>query len=264
MSRQRAVKTRIKNNRKDNTYELSQALVNNYRAFEEGPQKRKTWSKHDLKSIKPLTMAQEDLFHAFFSGSHVVGYGSAGTGKSYISLWLALNEIFNKDTPQNKIILVRSNVPTREVGHLPGTAEEKLSVYETPYRDILDSLIGKYSTYDDMKAAGVIEFMPTSFIRGQTWDNAIIIVDESQSMNAHEFNSVITRIGENSRLIVLGDTRQDDLIYKKSDISGFAGALKVFEKIPSIAMVKFTSDDIVRSEFVKSWIIACEQSNYNQ
>jgi phosphate starvation-inducible PhoH-like protein len=262
MSRQRATRVRIKNNRKDNTYELSQALVNNYRACEEGPQQRKTWSIHDLKAIKPLTMAQEDLFHAFFSGSHVVGYGSAGTGKSYISLWLALTEVFNKTSPQKKIIIVRSNVPTREVGHLPGTVDEKLSVYETPYHDILENLIGKSSTYTDMKAAGLIEFIPTSFIRGQTWDNAIIILDEAQSCSWHELNSVITRTGENSRLLLLGDTKQDDLIYRKNDISGFPTVLRVFEQMESVAMVKFTTDDIVRSGFVKEWLMNCEQLGF--
>lgn len=262
MSRQRAVKARVKNNRKDNTYELSQALVNNYKAWEEGPQRRKIWSKHDVKNIKPLTMAQEDLFHAFFSGSHVVGYGSAGTGKSYISLWLALNDVLDKDKPQSKIIIVRSNVPTREVGHLPGTADEKVSVYETPYREILESLIGKSSTYDDMKAAGLIEFMPTSFIRGQTWDNSIIIIDEAQDMNFHELSSVITRKGQDSRIFVLGDTKQDDLIYKKNDSSGLAKALLVLQRMGSVAMVKFTPADIVRDDFVKEWIIACEELGF--
>ncbi len=259
MSRHNTAKSRVKNNRKDNTYELSQALVNNYRAWEEGPQKRKTWSKHDLKMIKPLTITQEDLFHAFYSNYQIVGYGSAGTGKSFISLWLALNEVFNKDTPQTRIIIVRSNVPTREVGHLPGTYEEKLSLYETPYRDILEELIGKRSTYDDMKAAGLIEFIPTSFIRGQTWNDAVIIVDEFQSMNFHELSSVITRKGKNSRLVLLGDTKQDDLQYKKNDVSGAAAALRVLNEIDSVAMIKFTSDDIVRDEFVKAWIIACEK-----
>lgn len=258
MSRKRVLKTRI-NNRQDTTYELSQALVNNCKAWEEGPLKRKSWSKHDIINIKPLTIAQEDMFHAFFSGNNVVGYGSAGTGKTFVALWLALNEVVNRDTLQTKIIIVRSAVPTREIGHLPGTANEKLSPYEVPYRDILEELIGKSSTYDDMKIAGLIEFMPTSFIRGQTWDNAIIIVDEAQDLNFHELNSVITRIGEDSKLFVLGDTKQNDLIYRKQDESGLKDALKVFEQMSSVAMVKFTSADIVRGPFVKSWIIAVEE-----
>lgn len=261
MSRSRATKTKIRNNKKDMTYELSQALVNNCKAWQEGPQQRKHWSLYDLKEISPLTMTQEDLFHAFFAGYHVVGYGSAGTGKTLCAIWLALKEVLNKQTKLDRIIIVRSNVATREIGHLPGTAEEKLSVFETPYRDALDFLIGKSSTYDDMKAAGLIEFMPTSFIRGQTWDNAIIIVDEAQSMSWHEINSVITRIGENSRLFVLGDTKQDDLIYRKYDTSGFPKALNIFEKMSSMAMVKFTHNDIVRSAFVKEWIITTEEND---
>lgn len=261
MSRKRAVKTRVLNNKPDNTLELSTALLNNYKAWEEGPQKKKNWSKHDIKNLKPLTMTQEDFFHAYFNGSHVVGYGSAGTGKTIISIWLALNDVLDKEKPQNRLIIVRSNVATREVGHLPGTYEEKLAPFEIPYRDALEFLFGKSSTYDDMKAAGLIEFMPTSFIRGQTWDNAIVIVDESQSQNFHEINSVITRVGENSRLIVLGDIKQDDLIYRRNDTSGFSRVIQVFESMKSVAMVKFTQDDIVRSGFVREWIIACEQTD---
>ncbi len=263
MSRKRVLKTKIthSSSRQDDVYELSQALVHNYKAWSEGPQHRKTWSKHDIRSLQPLTIAQEDLFHAFFSGSHIVGYGSAGTGKSTIALWLALNDILDKTCVQEKIIIVRSNVATRDVGFLPGTASEKLSVYERPYFDIFEFLVGKCSTYEDMKVAGLIEFMPTSFVRGQTWDKSFVIIDEAQSMNWHELNSVITRLGTDSRLIVLGDIKQNDLVYKRSDISGFVDALKVFEQMPLISMVKFTHDDIVRSEFVKQWIIACESLN---
>lgn len=263
MSRKRVLKTKIthSSSRQDDVYELSQALVHNCKAWSEGPQQRKVWSKHDIRAIQPLTIAQEDLFHAYYSGSNIVGYGSAGTGKSTIAIWLALNDILDKTCVQDKIIIVRSNVATREVGFLPGTASEKISVFERPYYDILEFLVGKSSTYEDMKAAGLIEFMPTSFVRGQTWDNSIIIIDEGQSMNWHELNSVITRLGTDSRLLLLGDIKQNDLVYKRSDTSGFVNALKVFEQIPSIAMVKFTHDDIVRSDFVKQWIIACESLN---
>lgn len=259
MSRKRAVKLRNTSTRKDNVYELSEALINNYKAWEEGPQKRKTWSKHDIRQIKPLTMAQEDFFHAYYSGSNVVAYGSSGTGKTLLALYLAMNDIIDKNQPQSRIIIVRSNVATREVGHLPGTYEEKMSPFEAPYRDICEFLVGKSSTYDDMKSAGLIEFMPTSYVRGCTWTDAIVIVDETQSMNLHEASSIITRLGDNSRLLVLGDIKQDDLIYKKNDKSGFAQALKAFELMPSVAMVKFTQDDIVRSGLVKEWIIALEQ-----
>jgi phosphate starvation-inducible protein PhoH len=262
MSKHRRVaKARIKSNKVDHTFELTEALLNNGYAQLEGP-KRKKWSKHDIKIIKPLTQTQEDFFHAYYTGYHLVGYGSAGVGKSFLSLYLALNDVLDPNKPQDRIIIVRSNVATRDVGHLPGTIEEKLAPFEAPYRDILESLVGRSSTYEDMKAAGLIQFMPTSYIRGQTWDNAIVIVDESQSQNAHELNSVITRIGEDTRLIVIGDVRQDDLIYKKNDTSGFSQVLKVFETMESVAMIKFTQADIVRSGFVREWIIACESLGF--
>lgn len=258
MSRKRAIKAKVHANQ-DNIYELSQALVNNYKAWEEGPQKRKSWSKHDVKNIQPLTIAQEDMMHAYFQGSNVVGFGSAGTGKTLIALWLALNDVLDKTKPQERIIIVRSNVATRDVGFLPGDLHEKMSVFETPYRDILQFLVGKPSTYDDMKEAGVIDFMPTSYVRGMTWNNSIVIIDESQSQNLHELTSIITRLGTDSRLIVLGDVKQNDLIYRKNDTSGFMQAIKVFERMPSVALVKFTHEDIVRSGLVKEWILASEE-----
>ena len=148
-------------------------LLLNHKAIQEGP-KRKTWSTHDLKSIKPLTPTQDEMFHAWFQGDHICAHGSAGTGKTFLALYLAFLEILETQN-QNRIILVRSAVPTREVGHLPGTLEEKTALYELPYHDICWELFGRKTTYQDMKDAGVIEFMTTSFIRGLTWDNAIVI-----------------------------------------------------------------------------------------
>lgn len=245
-----------RNGRQAELETLSLALVQNGRAMEEG-NKRKHWSKHDIKKIQPLTPTQDDMFHAWYNNKHICAHGSAGTGKTFLALYLAINQIIDKK--QNRIIIVRSAVPTREIGFLPGTVEEKLVQYELPYHDIMCELVGRNSTYQDMKEVGLIEFMSTSFIRGLTWDNAIVIVDEGENMTFHEIDSIMTRIGENSRIIFTGDTKQTDLDGKKGGYCGMQDALNVFNKMQEFESMEFTKYDIVRSDFVKSWIIASEE-----
>ncbi len=197
------------------------------------------------------------MFHAWINFEHLCAHGSAGTGKTFLAFYLALQEVLNKQ--QQKIIIVRSAVPTREVGFLPGNLEEKMQQYEEPYRDILWELMGRHSTYEDMKAAGLIEFHSTSFLRGLTWDNAIVIVDESENLTFHEIDNVMTRLGENTRIILTGDTKQTDLDgSKKMGEEGLSKAKRIFESMKTFGMIEFTVDDIVRSKTVKSWIKACE------
>ena len=240
--------------RKNETKFLEDALRHNGSAKRNGP-KHKTWSTHDLKTIKPLTPSQQDVFHAFYNYDHICAHGTAGTGKTYLAFYLAINEILNPTTPQDRIIVVRSVVPTRDIGFLPGDLSEKISVYESPYRDICAELVGRRSTYDDMKGAGLIQFMPTSFVRGLTWDDAIVIVEECQNMTFHEINSIVTRLGKNSRIIFTGDTNQTDL---RPVECGMDRLLKTIDNIQSFAMVEFGHNDIVRSDIVKSWIVAAE------
>lgn len=236
--------------------DLGNALVQNGLAVQEGP-KRKTWNPLDIRVIKPLKPTQEEMFHAWQNLQHMCVHGSAGTGKTFLACYLALQEVLAKS--QQRIIIVRSAVPTREVGYLPGTLEEKMQQYEEPYRDIMWELIGKSSTYQDMKEAGLIEFHSTSFLRGLTWDNAIVIIEEAENLTFHEIDSVMTRLGDNTRVIITGDTKQTDLDgSKRMGAEGLSQAISVFDKMGSFSTIKFNVHDIVRSETVKSWIMACE------
>lgn len=245
-----------RNSRQAELKSLSMALTLNGAAQIENNNRKKSWNIRDLKNIKPLTPAQEDLFHAWHNNKHTCAHGSAGSGKTFLALYLALSEILTNQ--QNRIIIVRSAVPTRDVGFLPGTLDEKVAQYETPYHNILYELIGRPSTYSDMKEQGLIEFMTTSFIRGLTWDNAIVIVDEGENMTFHEIDSIMTRIGTNSRIIFAGDLKQTDLDGKKGNVTGMSDAIRVFSEMKDFECVQFNKHDIVRSDFVKSWITASE------
>lgn len=244
--------------RDNNVYEIADALPANIQAVAEGP-RRKKWTTHDLKHVKPLNANQQRMFDTYMSGQHIVGIGSAGTGKTYLACWLALLSVLDRIESVDHIILIRSAVPTRDVGFLPGTLEEKASMYELPYKDIFADLMGRPTSYDHMKEAGVIQFHTTSYVRGLTWDNAIIIVDEAQNATFHELNSIATRVGSNSRLVVVGDLIQTDLRKKHEEtgLDKFVGAAGMMQK--HFAVTEFTSADIVRSEFVREWIKACEK-----
>jgi phosphate starvation-inducible protein PhoH len=230
----------------------------NGHAASDGP-KRKSWSKHDLRDVRPLTPTQHDMFHAFLSGKNICAQGTAGTGKTFVALFLALNEILQHHT-FDRIIIVRSAVPSREVGFLPGTLEEKIAVYEQPYIALFQELLGRSSSYQDMKDVGTVEFVTTSFLRGLTWDNAIVVVDERQNMTFEELNTIMTRIGEHSRVIVVGDMAQPDLHQQRNrtDTTGMERFLRIVGRMSEFETVKFTRHDIVRGPLVKSWIVACE------
>lgn len=236
---------------------LEEGLVNNGIAMAEN-RKRKSWSVHDIRTIKPLNEPQRQMFTSYLSGNNVIANGSAGTGKTLAGMYLALNDVFSKETPQKKVIIVRSAVTSREIGHLPGNVDEKLAPYEAPYRDIVGFLMKNGNAYDDMKEAGVVEFMPTSHLRGLNWDNCVVLVDEVQNLNFHEVNTVITRVGVESSLIMIGDQIQTDLYKSHNDKSGMDRFLNVARKMPEFDEVIFTKYDILRSDFVKSWICALE------
>jgi phosphate starvation-inducible protein PhoH len=216
--------------------------------------------KFSMRKITPLTPSQSDLFDSYQRGYNLAAIGTAGTGKTMCATYLALNDVLQKGEYE-KVVIIRSAVQTREQGFMPGSKAQKEAVFETPYMDIVSDLFQRKDAYTILKSKGMIQFMSSSFVRGLTFDNSIIIVDECQSMTYHELDSIITRVGESSRIIFCGDTKQDDLQQSKNraDISGLHDFLKVLGKIPSFDVVRFGVEDIVRSGLVKEYIIAKEQ-----
>ena len=214
----------------------------------------------DLKTFEPLTKNQETFFKAYKQGDYFISLlGSPGTGKTFIALLKALEEVMDKSNPFNKIIIVRSAVQTRDSGFLPGDLNEKMALYEDPYVQICSDLFTKKDAYQRLKEQHVIEFTSTTALRGMTFDNAVIIVDECQSMTFHELNTVISRTGNQSKIIFVGDMKQNDLIKKASDVSGLPHFVEVAKTMNEFTLITFTPDDIVRSSLVKSWIIAVEE-----
>lgn len=222
------------------------------------PQK-KTFTLKDLKQIKPLTKTQEEAFYEWYD-SDKEGYyndvvcltGAAGTGKTMLACYMGLQSILDPNTPFEKIVIVRSAVASREIGHLPGEEDDKISVYKQPYHYLFDKFFSYAKSFKNMEDIGLVQFECTSFLRGVTFDNAIVILDECQDTTAVEFETVLTRLGKNSRMFVVGDIWQNDLGSK----SGFNEVLHVLKKTEGVSIVEFGVDDIVRSGFVKNYLVA--------
>ncbi len=209
----------------------------------------------DIKHVTPLTKNQKLTFEEYDKGKNLFLHGSAGTGKTFISCYLAFNQLLNSQQQKfKKIIIIRSVVQTRDMGFLPGNQKEKYKPFELPYYKICSELFGRGDVYDLMKQKGVVEFTCTSFIRGITLDDAIIIVDEAQNMTAHELNSVITRSGDDSKIIFAGDIRQTDLRSLREQ-SGIRDFMKIIKRMKEFSMLEFKEADIVRSSLVKNYII---------
>ena len=218
-------------------------------------------TKFAMKQIKPMTENQSVLFDLYEQGKNILAIGSAGTGKTYISLYLAIRDVLANNS-YKEVIIIRSSVQGRDQGHMPGDGTEKMSNFEQPYIDIVNDLFGRGDAYSILKQKKTIRFMSTSFIRGLTFDNAIIVVDEPQNMNSQELRTIMTRVGENSKIFFCGDTRQDDLSDSKNraDVSGLHYFMRVIDRMSNecFGTVKFGIDDIVRSGLVKQFIIAEE------
>jgi phosphate starvation-inducible protein PhoH len=209
-------------------------------------QKNRFLGDHNLrlKEIEPLTRNQD---MAFESEKHLVLNGSAGTGKSFISIYLGLDDILKGY--YKEMIIIRSAVSTRDVGFLPGTEKDKSKVFEVPYHDICNELFSRGDAYEILKTKGIVTFMITSFIRGLTFNDSVIVVDEIQNMTLHELDSIITRVGENCRIIFCGDYYQSDL-----KINGIKDFIQILKRMELFDVIEFEIKDIVRSEFVKSYL----------
>jgi phosphate starvation-inducible protein PhoH len=219
-------------------------------------QKKLLTHNFQVQEVSPLTETQDGAFHANGSGKNLFLYGVAGTGKTFLASYFALSDLCRGLA--KRIIIVRSAVTTRDQGFLPGTLQEKMALYEAPYREIFAELCGgRRDVYDLLKKRDYLEFMSTSFIRGITFDDAIIIVDEVQNCTDHEINSILTRVGKNTRVILCGDHKQNDLKMtgKKNQESGIANLVQVAKSMRSFSLIEFTINDIVRSGFVKEYLI---------
>jgi len=207
-----------------------------------------------LKNIEPLTQNQKLSFEAYQGGKNLLLHGIAGTGKSFISLYLALNQILSENSQYKKLVIVRSVVPTRDMGFLPGNSKEKAKVYEAPYYAICTELFGRSDSYEYLKSKNLVDFISTSFIRGITLNDCIIIVDEIANMTLHELDSVITRVGKNCKIVFCGDFRQSDFT-KEHERNGLVDFMRIIAKMKSFTFIDFNEQDIVRSSMVKDYII---------
>lgn len=210
----------------------------------------------DMVTISPKTSKQKEFFDAYNAGHYFMAlHGVAGTGKTYITIYKALEEVMDKSNPYTKLVIVRSSVQGREMGHLPGDADEKMSMFTQPYKQITSDLFKRKDAWDRLEEQGYVEFVSTSFIRGTTFTNSIIVLDEAQNLNMHELDTIITRVGHTSKFFICGDFRQTDL-RKKDDKSGLTQFLDIVDTMPEFSRIEFGIDDIVRSSLVKSYIIA--------
>ena len=211
----------------------------------------------DMEEVEPVTANQRKAVEAYDGGDSLVLAGSAGTGKTFIALSLALEDVLDKEVPYDKLVIVRSIVPTRDIGYLPGDEEEKKDAYTGPYRSICAELFQNADAWTKLKQAGTVQFMSTSFIRGMTISNAIVVLDEMQNLTFHELDSIITRVGDNCKFIMCGDYYQSDFT-KETDKTGILKFLSIIEQLKNFTVVEFGWEDIVRSDFVRDYIMTKE------
>tara|TARA_B100002019_G_scaffold144613_1_gene124681 strand:- start:2091 stop:2840 length:750 start_codon:yes stop_codon:yes gene_type:complete len=222
-----------------------------------------------MRNIEPLTENQEKLWEEYAKGQNLIAYGAAGTGKTFCLVYNALKEVLHEDSPYEKVYLVRSLVATREIGFLPGTHDDKSFLYQIPYKNMVKHMFSMYTDkefetlYDDLQRQETISFWSTSFLRGTTLDNAIVIVDEFQNLNFHELDSIITRVGENSKIMFAGDATQTDL-QKVTERTGILDFMQILEGMPEMSKIEFNIEDIVRSGLVRSYLVSKINQGYNE
>ena len=223
--------------------------------------RKKPINQNYFLDISPLTENQKMFFDEWSKQQNLFAFGAAGTGKTFIALYLALKEVMNEESPYDKVYIVRSLVSTREIGFLPGTHEDKSELYQIPYKNMVRSMFHMPDQssfdmlYDNLKHQETISFWSTSFLRGTTLDDAIVIVDECQNLNFHELDSIITRVGQDSKIVFCGDVNQSDL-QRTNERNGILDFQRILEEMEEFSMVEFGINDIVRSGLVKSYLIS--------
>ena len=219
-----------------------------------------------MRDIEPLTENQKLLYNAYEEDKNLIAYGVAGTGKTFITLYNALRDVLDPETPYEKIYIVRSLVSTREIGFLPGDHEDKSFLYQIPYKNMVKYMFEMPTEadfemlYGNLKSQDTIGFWSTSFIRGTTFDKAIIIVDEFQNLNFHELDSIMTRVGQDSKIMFCGDDTQSDLV-RTNERNGIIDFMKILRIMPSVNIIEFGVEDIVRSGICKEYILAKMEFN---
>ena len=222
--------------------------------------KNKEISSSNLIKVNPITEGQKSVFETWKKGQNQILFGCAGTGKTFISLYLAIQDVLNLQTKYEKVILVRSLIPTREIGFLPGDEEDKAALYQVPYQNMVKFMFEQPNEqafsmlYDRLKNQGSLYFLSTSFLRGLTFDNSIIIVDECQNLNFHELDTITTRVGQDSKIVFCGDFSQTDLL-KQNEKNGLHDFLRILMEMQEFNCVEFNIGDIVRSGFVRKYLI---------
>lgn len=214
-----------------------------------------------LLPIEPLTDNQRVMFEEYGKGQNIYAYGCAGTGKTFVALYLALRDVLDENSPYDKVYIVRSLVATREIGFLPGTHEDKASLYQIPYKNMVKYMFEMPDDnsfemlYENLKAQETVSFWSTSFLRGTTLDNAIVIIDECQNLNFHELDSIMTRCGQDTKIMFCGDARQSDL-QKSNERTGIVDFQRILQDMNEFSLVEYNIEDIVRSGLVKSYLIS--------
>jgi len=222
--------------------------------------KNKEINHSNLVTIKSITDNQKVVFDSWKKDKNQFLFGAAGTGKTFISLYLALRDVLDLKKSYDKVVLVRSLIPTREIGFLPGDEEDKAALYQIPYQNMVQFMFEMQNEqqfnnlYDKLKLQGTLYFLSTSFLRGLTFDNTIIIVDECQNMNFHELDTIITRVGQDSKIVFCGDFDQTDLV-RQNERNGLHDFLRILSEMEEFNCTEFTIGDIVRSGFVRSYLI---------
>ena len=214
-----------------------------------------------MVSVSAVTDNQKLAFQDYKAGKNLFLYGAAGTGKTFITLYMALQEVLKNESKYDCVYIVRSAVPTREIGFLPGDEEDKTALFQVPYQNMVKFMFEQPNEqafnilYDRLKNQGSLMFLTTSFLRGITLDNAIIIVDEAQNLNFHELDTVITRVGMDSKIMFCGDFFQSDL-QKSVEREGIKHFMSILRGMKSFSNIEFTLGDIVRSGMVKEYLIS--------